>query len=198
MTTRLWLLRGLRFHYRHHLAVAAGAALTTAILAAALLTGEALNRNLRRVALERLGGARSAIALPNRRVDAALAERLAAAAHARVAPLLRLPASFLAVVGDDETRVDGVTAYGVDARFWDIIGGAPDPRLTDGEALLSQRLAEAIAPDAATPALRFAPPPRLAFDLPLADDRLLAPVRRPLSLRGVRADASGGRFSLLP
>ena len=132
MNTTTWLFRSLRFHRRMHLALACGAALATAVLAAALLTGEALNRNLQRMALERVGGIRSAVELRGRFVDASLAERLAKETGAHVAPVLRLPASVLAV--DDqgaETRVDRVNAYGVDERFFALGGDIEKSRGRD-------------------------------------------------------------------
>ena len=118
-----WLSRSLRFHCRMHLALAGGAALATAVLAVALLTGDALNRSLRRIALERIGGIQSAVELRGRFVDAALADRLATATGAQVAPVLRLSASVLAIDANGaETQVPRVNAYGVDERFFALDG----------------------------------------------------------------------------
>ena len=126
MNIYTWLFRSLRFHRRMHLAMAGGAALATAVLAAALITGEALNRDLRRIALERIGNIRSAVELRGRTVDASLADRLAKFSGAHVAPVLRLPATVLAVDGKGaETRIDRVNAYGVDARFLAMGGAIP-------------------------------------------------------------------------
>jgi len=112
-----------------HLALAGGAALATAVLAAALLTGDALNRNLRRIALERVGGIRSAVELRGRFVDASLADRLATATGAQVAPILRLSASVLAIDANGaETQVPRVNAYGVDARFFALGGNTTESR----------------------------------------------------------------------
>ncbi len=133
MNFRIWITRSLRFHRRMHLAVAGGAALAAAVLATALLTGDALNRNLRRIARERVGWVRSAVELRGRFADAALADRLAQATGGRVAPVLRLPASLLASdAAADERRVDRVDAYGVDERFFALRSdsgraGPPDP-----------------------------------------------------------------------
>ena len=136
----IWITRSLRFHRRMHLALAGGAALATAVLAAALLTGDALNRNLRHIALERIGGIRSSVELRDRFVDAALVDRLAMETGAQVAPVLRLPASIVAV-GDNgaETQVPRVNAYGVDARFFALRregrAGPPDPPAVAASAL---------------------------------------------------------------
>ncbi len=137
MNSFRWLIRSLRFHRRLHLALAGGAMLATAVLAAALLTGGALNRNLHQLALARIGGIRSAIELRGRWVEGALAERLARETGAPVAPVVRLSASVLAMeAAGDETPLHGVQAYGVDHRFPDLCAathpppgraGPPDP-----------------------------------------------------------------------
>ena len=76
MNMRLWLVRSLRHHGRQHLCLAGGTALAAAILAAALLTGRALEQSLARLASERLGRIRAAVVLKGALAPAALAERL--------------------------------------------------------------------------------------------------------------------------
>jgi ABC-type lipoprotein release transport system permease subunit len=167
MNATRWLIRSLKHHRRMHAAVAGGAALAAAVLAAALLTGDALNRNLRRIALERVGGIRSAVELRGRFVDASLADRLARESNGTVAPVLRLAASVLTVTPDGaESRVDRVNAYGVDERFLALApsvaatgGRGPRPAaaatkdggpgdndapLPAGDVLLSRRLQDAL------------------------------------------------------
>ncbi len=213
----LWLTRSLYFHRRMHLALACGAALATAVLAAALLTGDALNRNLQRLALERVGGIQSAIELRGRTMDASLADRLAKVTGAQVAPVLRLPATILAV--DDkgvETRVDRVNAYGVDARFLAlgedmqksrgrgraptnsslvVSVGAP-PR---GAIMLSGRVMDALGPTGSVSslALRFEQPSAFPSEMPLGDRRGDHVLRRPVQLQGTLSDAALGRFALV-
>ncbi len=119
MNTFRWLIRSLRFHRRLHLALAGGAALATAVLATALLTGDALNRNLLRIAQERTGQVRAAVELRGRFVNAALADRLEKEVGVPVAPVLRLSAAVLSIAEDGtEAQLDRVNAYGVDARFF--------------------------------------------------------------------------------
>ena len=102
-----------------HLAVTGGAALATAVLTAALFAGDALNRHLKNIALVRIGHVQSAVELRGRYVDASLADRLAKNTGATVAPVLRMPATFLTINADgNETRLDRVNGYGVDARFF--------------------------------------------------------------------------------
>jgi ABC-type lipoprotein release transport system permease subunit len=216
MNTYIWLIRSLRFHRRMHLALAGGAALATAVLAAALLTGDALNRNLRRIALERVGGIRSAVELRGRFVDASLADRLATATGAQVAPVLRLSASVLAI--DDhgaETQVPRVNAFGVDARFFTLGENMAKSRGRDraptklssfgnvgapprGAMMLSRRVMDALGrvnPDASL-SLRFEQPSAFPIEMPLGDRRGDRALRRPVQLRGVLPDAALGRFAL--
>ena len=217
MNIYTWLFRSLRFHRRMHLAMAGGAALATAVLAAALITGEALNRDLRRIALERIGNIRSAVELRGRTVDASLADRLAKFSGAHVAPVLRLPATVLAVDGKGaETRIDRVNAYGVDARFLAMGGAIPVEtalRRLDGrhkavptstspvskELLLSRRVMDALGPAGKNSALalRFEQPSVFPGEMPLGDRRGDRVLRRPVQLRGVLPDAALGRFSLV-
>lgn len=205
MNTSTWLLRSLRFHSRQHLAVAGGAALATAVLAAALLTGDALNRELRRMALARVGAVQAVVEVQGRLVEAALADRLAQETGAPVAPVLQLQASCLAAQDDGERRVDRVKAYGVDARFFPLFRlaegrafpTAGDATPVPGDAWLSQGLAAALGSGHDAVSLRFAPPVRLPFDMPLGAGKGERTVRRDVRVCGVRPDGCGGLFSLL-
>lgn len=196
-----WIRRSVRYHFRLHLVLAAGAALAGAVLAAALLAGEALNANLRRLALQRIGPVRSAIELRGRYADAALADRLASESGATVAPLLHLPASLLGVdASGSETRIDRVHAYGADARFFALAGSAP-PRPPDEKSavLLSPRVAATLAAATASPAalsLRFEKPSLFPGDMPLGDRGGDALLRRPVRVAGELPETALGRFSL--
>ena len=213
MNTTTWLFRSLRFHRRMHLALAGGAALATAVLAAALLTGDALNRNLQRIALERVGSFQSAVELRGRFVDAGLADRLAKETGAQVAPVLRLSGSMLATASDGaEACVDRVNAYGVDDRFLAAGGkaGSPfawwQPRGDAGASvLLSRRVQDALglpaepsaarSPRAAV-SLRVEQPSSFPVEMPLGDRHGDHVLRRPVQVAGLLPDARLGRFAL--
>jgi predicted lysophospholipase L1 biosynthesis ABC-type transport system permease subunit len=223
MNALRWFRRSLRFHRRMHLAVAGGAALAAAVLAAALFAGDSLHRTLRRIALQRVGGAVSAVEFRGRYADAALADRLAAAAGAPVAPVLRLPATLLAVSPDGaETRLDRVQALGVDARFFALAApvarerGPPVPeRFHDGRdalprvraesgpapqadgILLGRRTAAALGAAPGAVSLRVARPAPFPLDMPLGDRRDDRASRRAVRVAGVLPDAGLGRFSLV-
>lgn len=202
MNAATWIYRSLAFHRRHHMALAAGTALSGAILTAALLAGQALNTNLRHLALERIGRIRSAVELRGRYVDAALADRLSRHTGATVAPVLRLSSSVLTLRNDTlETRFDRVLTYGVDPHFF-ALGATDYPPHTPpagGEVLFSSRLADAVATPghAANLSLRFEQPAATPLDMPLGNRRGEQVFRRPVQPAGCLPDPQLGRFSLI-
>jgi len=212
MNTALWLVRSLRYHGRQHLCLAGGAALAAAILAGALLTGRALEQSLARLASERLGGIRSAVALKGALAPAALADRLQSAGGGAVAPLLQLPGVVrVPQSGGEPVFIPGVQCLGVDERFFRLAAGRQTPfRPGPEEAYLSRRLAAdwlARAPKTASlcvkpevpwelPQLMVARPSPVPVGLPLGaavDDR---EARLRFRVAGEVADDALGRFDL--
>jgi putative ABC transport system permease protein len=123
------LKRNLRHFWRSSLAIAAGAAVATSVLAGALLVGSSVRESLRQLTLERLGGVDFALA-GQRFFSAesanALAKELAAEGQAAVpAILLRGTAENAA----SHTRETAVGIQGVDAAFFELYaqGKADDP-----------------------------------------------------------------------
>ncbi len=117
--------RSLTWYWRAHLAVAAGAAVATAVLTGALLVGDSVRGSLRDLALGRLGSIDAAV-VSERSFREALARDLARSlgGDARTAPALLLPAS--AVHGDSGARASGVGVLGVDARFTALYPEGPE------------------------------------------------------------------------
>jgi hypothetical protein len=138
MTTARYLSRSLWFYRRTHLAAMAGAAIATAALAGALLTGRSVRETLRGLAVGRLGA--TEYALRSRGwFRTGLAREFAP--EARAAAL----ASFEAVAthGANQRRAS-VWLYGVDDSFYAFHGSrakAPEGR----DALLSPALAAELA-----------------------------------------------------
>jgi hypothetical protein len=208
MNALRWLLRSLIFHRRHHCVLAVGALLTAAVLAAALLAGAALNRNLQRLALERIGVVRSAVELRGRWVAASLAERLARATAAPVAPVVRLPASMLAIDANGcESALQGVQAYGVDEQFAsftrDLLPAGeelpliPPPSLpAPGGILLSRALQAAFPDTGAVLSLRVALPSLFPPEMPFGDLRGEPALRLPVCAQGVQPDHALGALAL--
>lgn len=113
-------LRSLTHFRRASLAVALGAAVATAVLTGALLTGDSVRGSLRDLTLERLGGVDLALV-----ADHFVREDLAADLERRrtqAAPLVVLRGT--AVHGSSGARAAGVAIYGVDDRFAKLHGSS--------------------------------------------------------------------------
>ena len=120
--------RTLRHYWRPNLAVAAGAAVATAVLVGALVVGDSVRGSLRDLTLERLGDVDLAIA-GQRFVRQEIATELAelegfGEQFSNVAPAILLQGSTLHA--DSRRRASNVQISGVDGRFL---------RLFDAEAL---------------------------------------------------------------
>jgi putative ABC transport system permease protein len=104
------LVRNLCYHWRGNLAVLLGVAVGAAVLTGALLVGDSLRGSLRHRTLAQLGGVEQAL-VAGRFFREELADKLGAA-HAAPVIVLRGAAA------TDKQRVNQVTIYGVDRRFW--------------------------------------------------------------------------------
>jgi ABC-type antimicrobial peptide transport system permease subunit len=123
-----WLeRRGLRHYWRTHLAVIAGVAVATSVLAGALIVGESVRHSLSVLALSRIG--RTEVALRSTAsFGEALAGRVASGAgRSTPSDLQGVTAPLLAMDGvvlEDarRRRATHVAVYGVDGRFWQFHG----------------------------------------------------------------------------
>ena len=132
------LLKSLLHYRRSHLAVAAGAAVCTAVLTGALLVGDSVRASLRSMTLERLGAISHALVSADF-FRAALADELAAdrasgARPATVAPVILSAATALRPASG--ARASGVQLVGCDQRFLQLFEGGED----DGAQALAATL----------------------------------------------------------
>jgi len=164
MTTGTWVKRSLRYYRARHGVFAATAALTAAVLGAALLTGESLQAGLRAGLHARLGAARSAVLLAEGVFPADLAQRLP---DTEAALLLR---------GELLTAKGEVCAS--DAQ---IIGLYSDQETGGAEfrATLNDRVRDLLR--GAEGAVRFVKPTLHAAELPLGQVKESRLVRRHLA-----------------
>ena len=123
MSSRTLIWRSLRFHWRSHLGVLAGATLATAILAGALVVGDSVRHTLRRTALARLGQVSLALRAGDRFFREALAGELFLSLKSPVAPVIL--ARGTAAAGEGDRRAGRVQVVGVDGRFWQLGEGVP-------------------------------------------------------------------------
>jgi ABC-type antimicrobial peptide transport system permease subunit len=136
MRTSTLLARNLAWFWRTNLAVIAGVATATAVLAGALLVGDSVRASLRDIALSRLGNAAYVITR-----DGFFREKLADALR-DACPMI--VAEGVAAHEPSGRRASKIQVYGVDERFWKFQaepGAAPAGR----EVLLSSALAAELA-----------------------------------------------------
>ncbi len=195
LTDRTLIVRSLRYYWRRHAVVVLGAATGCAILTGALAVGDSVRYSLKRIMLERLGEVELALQLKDRTVRATLAERLAPSLQAVVAPVLHLPAT--AINPSDNTRANRVQVYGVDHRFWRLMGKnlARDAAAEEG-AILNARMSRRLGIQQGGTVLL-----RLKRSTPLPGDALFSPeedhsMALRLPVTAVAPDTGPGRFSL--
>ncbi len=169
----------MRYYGARHLVFACTVALTSAILCAALLTGESLQAGLRRGLDERLGSLNSAVVLSEGVFPASLVQRLLRDADTQAALLLR---------GQLLTAEGAVCADNVQ-----VIGLAAETN-----AFLNGRARALLAAEEG--AVRFEKPSQFSVEMPLGTVKESRLVRRPV--RPARAERSGGEglmiFDLIP
>lgn len=215
MTRRSLIQRSLRFHFRSHLGVVAGAAIASAAVVGALVVGYSLRLTLRDRALERLASASFALEGGDRVFGRALAGRIvssdmqlgpqlraqapgltekSSAPVPQVVSLLRLPA--IATRPDATARANQVQVLGVDADFWRFAGTPRAAALPEGTVMVNAALASRLSLQPGDPVLlRLGRPGALSPDAALA---LREPGTRALRVRvgRVLSAAEGGDLTL--
>jgi putative ABC transport system permease protein len=141
MKTATLALRGLVHRWRTGLATAAGAAVATAVLVAALGAGDSVRASLRAIAMTRLGHAEYALEGGERFFRSELADEIAARVGGDAAGLISITGSVSARGG--EIRVPSVQVLGVAPDFGAFAadGAAPAVPGSD-EVLLNELLAK--------------------------------------------------------
>ena len=126
MTTWGLVGRGLRHHWRGHLAVALGIAVAGSVLVGSLIVGDSVRASLRALVGERLGEVEIAVVASSPGMRAELAQELeeALGAGAIVAPALRMQAVLSRP--EDDGSIAGVELIGVTDAYWRALG-EPQP-----------------------------------------------------------------------
>ena len=144
MTILTLLRRSLRHFWQTNLAVVAGVTVAVAVLAGALLVGTSVRASLRDLALERLGAV-DQVVTSGSFVREALADDLLA--PGTMPQMFDAAAPLIEVEGfvthqESGRRASAIRVYGVDDRFWDFHGRAPEGRGPERrDVLISQGLA---------------------------------------------------------
>ncbi|MBD3183640.1 FtsX-like permease family protein [Candidatus Poribacteria bacterium] len=139
----IWHLikQSIKFHWRTHLGVLLGVAVSASVLIGALIVGDSVRYTLKEQALQRLGKTQLAMAPPNRYTRADLAKGLQSelGEDVVVAPVLLSPG--IAIRGDSTARVNSVQIIGINDNFLKL-ARKPDFTLpSEDNVVINQRMA---------------------------------------------------------
>jgi ABC-type antimicrobial peptide transport system permease subunit len=202
MTALRFVLASLRHYRRIHVAVALGVAVSTAVLAGALLVGDSVRGSLRDLTLQRLGRIDSAL-VGGQLFRAALAEDLAADGefqrHFSVAvPAILTMGSAQAGSGDELRRATSVSIVGVTPQFWSLGRGGPGQPFADGEVAITVELARELGVNVDQQVLlRIPTASAIPSDSPLGEKSNTS-LSRQLRVAAVLPSVGLARFALSP
>jgi ABC-type lipoprotein release transport system permease subunit len=204
----------LRYYWRTHLGVLAGALLASAVLTGGLLVGDSVDYSLRTFASQRLGDVQYAVNLRSQYFHQDLASELqsrlprlvrrmehAGQATNKIATILQVRgmAIFQGDTNNDRKQINQVEVLGVEPGFWSF-GRGEAPELSPNETVINEKLAAALGvKEGSKISLRVARPSLLARDAPLSargEDRSWR--TPPCTVKKVVPDSEMGRFSLSP
>lgn len=195
MTTARLILQSLCFHWRTHLGVLLGAALSAMILTGSLTVGDSVRFSLKEIALSRLGNTTTALISPEHFFRAQLAAEIEAQIGVTVAPVLTVRGTVS--LPDGSARANEVQIVGVDERFWKLGGTANQFGVAESEVFAANEpLATQLGlKPGDTVVIRVEKPSLLSRDAPLsgAADESIAIRTRLATIAGA---AQFGRFSL--
>ncbi len=190
-------------HWRMNLAVAAGAAVGTAVLAGALLVGDSMRGSLRYLALDRLGNIDEAL-IADRFFHAQLADELfqqddAGKIISTAVPAIILSANMENPAPNRPLRANRVQLIGCDQPFWQLGPSlSPAPSLKSREIVLNRPLAEKLAVRPGDEVIvRLPRPGAIAADSALGQKRDTVQNFR-LTVSGIIPADGLGRFGLSP
>lgn len=196
MTACHYLFRSLLHHRFAYLGVFLGAVLGATVLLGALFAGDSVKASLRRIAESRIGRTTQLISSGDRFFREALAAELAAAAQARVAPVLY--ARGAATHATSQLATNRVQLVGVTDVFWQFAPAPTQAPLASSRSAvaindtLARRLGVAVGD---TLVVRVQKPGILAGNAPVAGAEAKLQSLR-CTVTAILNDASFGRFTL--
>ena len=109
-----YLISSLKYYWRTNLGVIAGAAVATAVLVGALISGDSVKFSLLNLSMKRLGGTQFALESERHNFRAELAEEIGASSRAVTSGMLHLSGS---LQKGGNSRLNHIQVYGVDENF---------------------------------------------------------------------------------
>lgn len=189
------IIRSLRHYFATNLATAAGIAVATAVICGALIIGDSLKQSLLRIVDTRLGETTHTITAGERIFTVDLAREMNGFDLLSAAPVLKSEA--MVTVQGTAQRTGKVQVWGVDSLFKEVTGMDPGlPRLSPGEAIVSQNLAERMDLDTGDYfMMRVRATGPIPPNTPFVSDREQTVTRR-VRVSGIAGKDEAGHFNL--
>ncbi len=137
LTHNSFLIRSLLFAWRTNLAIVLGVAVSAAVIGGALIVGDSVRASLRQMTLDRLADVDHVVTGPR-----FFREKLAEETH--TAPAIIMVAGVQRKAETITRRASQVNVYGIEARGWKLLHGAPDALPTGPQAVINRPLADAL------------------------------------------------------
>ena len=203
-----WKLAYKRFrhNWRVNLAVIMGAAISTAVLAGALIVGDSVTGSLRYLATDRLGKI-DEVLIADHFFDSSLGKRLESQPlfqenFRQAVPTILLPQSSAEFDHEDGVhRASSVNLIGSTDGFWqqNQPSGILEVELASDEVIINQPLADELRAHVGDEiVLRFAKESNIATDSPLADSSEMGRTLAEMKVKQIVPAEGLGRFSINP
>jgi putative ABC transport system permease protein len=139
MSFTRYIIQTIRHYRRLNFTVVLGIALSTAILAGALVIGDSVKYSLEQIAVQRLGKTSKVIVAGERLFGQHLAKSISAKTGVNVSALLR--ANGFGVVNGGERRINQLAVWGIDSTFNNFGVSSRPLLLKDNEVAINENLA---------------------------------------------------------
>lgn len=145
MTSWKLVMRSLLYHWKTHIGVLLGSAITSAVILGALVVGDSVKFSLKNMALSRLGKVQLAIDSKTRYFRTELMTDLKSDLGEPITSALLLHG--IAINTENSLRANNVQVFGIEKNFWNFrIGNTNsfNTELDENHAIINERLAKKI------------------------------------------------------
>ncbi|MBU8893640.1 MAG: ABC transporter permease [Bacteroidales bacterium] len=139
MTIFNFILKSFWFFRRQHLAVFAGALISTAVLTGALIVGDSVKFSLKQIVDARLGNIKFAMQTGDRFVRSELADDISKDLNIATSPILMLQG--ISINTESRSRINKTQINGIDQSFWKL-SNKTIPELSEDEVIISNNVAQ--------------------------------------------------------
>lgn len=202
MTAAKLLRLSLLYYWRTNLAVIAGVAAATAVIAGALIVGDSVRDSLRQMSLDRLGHVDYALSggrFVTVEFASGIARQIRMTTSLETAPAIAVSGSLTHAADGQSERAGGVQVFGVEASFWRLTEHGELSLPQPGEVVLNRRAAEQLGAAAGEEVSLVVEIPASIPRDSLLGDRNETVVELTLTVAGIADESTTqGRFGLNP